>query len=47
MMNNTIFIDGGLSPKVPRQRHLAALKKDIAAGIEDLENGHYQIYLRK
>ena len=27
-----------------RQRQLAALKQDIAAGIDDLENGHYEEY---
>jgi hypothetical protein len=27
-----------------RQKQLAALKRDIAAGIEDLENGRYQTY---
>ena len=27
-----------------KQRQLAALKKDIAAGIADLENGHYRDY---
>jgi hypothetical protein len=27
-----------------RQRHLAALKQDIAMGIDDLENGRYREY---
>lgn len=27
-----------------KQKQLAALKRDIAAGIEDLENGRYQVY---
>lgn len=27
-----------------KRRQLAALKRDIAAGVEDLENGRYQIY---
>ncbi len=27
-----------------KQRQLAALKKDIAEGIEDLENGRYRVY---
>ena len=27
-----------------RQRQLAALKRDIAAGIDDLGNGRYRIY---
>jgi hypothetical protein len=27
-----------------RQRHLAALKQDIAIGIDDLDNGRYQTY---
>lgn len=27
-----------------KQKQLAALKRDIAAGIEDLENGRYQTY---
>ena len=27
-----------------RQRQLAALKEDVASGIEDLEAGRYQIY---
>jgi len=27
-----------------RQRQLAALKGDIARGIDDLENGRYQVY---
>ena len=27
-----------------RQRQLAALKRDIASGIDDLENGRYQTY---
>jgi hypothetical protein len=27
-----------------KERQLAALKRDIAAGVEDLENGRYQTY---
>lgn len=27
-----------------RQRQLAALKKDISAGINDLDSGRYQVY---
>lgn len=27
-----------------KQRHLAALKREIAIGIEDLEHGRYQAY---
>lgn len=27
-----------------RQRHLAALKRDLAIGIEQLDNGRYQTY---
>lgn len=27
-----------------KQRHLAALKRDIAAGIEQLDHGRYQTY---
>jgi hypothetical protein len=27
-----------------RHRHLAALKQDLAAGIDDLENGRYREY---
>jgi hypothetical protein len=27
-----------------KQRQLAALKRDLAAGLEDLEQGRYQIY---
>lgn len=27
-----------------KRRQLAALKRDIAVGVEDLENGRYQIY---
>jgi hypothetical protein len=27
-----------------KERQLAALKRDIAVGIEDLEQGHYQTY---
>jgi hypothetical protein len=27
-----------------KAKQLTALKKDIAAGIEDLENGRYQVY---
>jgi hypothetical protein len=27
-----------------KQRHLAALKRDVAIGIEDLERGRYQTY---
>ena len=27
-----------------KQKQLEALKRDIAAGIEDLENGRYQVY---
>jgi hypothetical protein len=27
-----------------RQRQLAALKRDLDAGLADLDNGHFQIY---
>src|SRR5207244_5726747 len=43
-MNNTNCSAGGLSLMHSGQRHLAALKRDIAIGIEQLRSGRFQTH---